>query len=137
MGRERFLNSATHGCPGQYRVGVFFLLWLEFLFVLSHDTVAQTRSTLVHSPDRRNCIEVTESGRGIVFLVKRDQRELIGPSRLGLDLAGFERLDENSRIVDVQYGEVDKDFQLQWGKTSIVDDCCDQLLLITCEFGGG
>ena len=61
--------------------------------------------------------------------MRRDNRPLFGPSRLGPELVEAELLDGGSRVVDVRYGNVDEEFPLPWGKTSAVVNRCSSAVI--------
>jgi len=81
----------------------------------------------VQSPDGRNSIELQAAAgqtERLRFAIRRDKRELIGPSMLGPELSAGGRLAVGARFEHVQSGRIDDTFELPWGKTrSVVNRC--------------
>ncbi len=106
--------------PFPHIVQLVWVFWMAPAFFAA----AATAQTLVQSPDGRNSVELNTRGPGVAFRISRDGRPLIGPSPLGPELADGGRLDQGSRIIEVQTGNVDETFKLPWGKTSKVVNRC-------------
>ena len=82
---------------------------------------ADAGQAAIQSPDGRNSIILQAAGEynnRVRYTVRRDGRQLIGPSELGPVLAGGGPLGDGARVVDVQRETIDETFQLRWGKTS-------------------
>ena len=88
---------------------------------------AEPAPTAVQSLDGRNSIVLRVAGDAaehVRFTVNRDGSQIIRPSLLGPVLAAGRSLGDGARIVDVHHGKVNESFQLPWGKTGTVSNCC-------------
>jgi alpha-glucosidase len=106
----------------------------------SRGAEGERTSASVRSPNGRNEIALLASSEAtaddVQYLVSRDGREVVSPSRLGLRLAGLDSLARGARVVDVQTSDVNERFDLPWGKTkTVVHNSRSALVTLTSPAG--
>ena len=92
--------------------------------------------TKLNSPDGRNAIVLRTSDQGVTFEVSRDGQQMLGPSRLGCELADRGRVGASASVNDVELSEIRESFELPWGKTKRVENHCNSALIKLVESSG-
>ena len=86
--------------------------------------VGQTRVT---SPDRRNEVQVGIHEGALYYVVRRDGKALLTPSRLGFVFRGAPPLHDSLRIVDSSRATFDTTWTQPWGEVRRVRDHHNEL----------
>ncbi|MGH7482232.1 MAG: glycoside hydrolase family 97 protein [Longimicrobiales bacterium] len=89
--------------------------------------VAQDTTLTVSSPDRRNVATVAIREGGLYYAVARDDRNVIIPSRLGLEFRDAPPLRDGLRIAAEARNSVDRTWTQSWGQVERVRDHHNEL----------
>jgi len=92
--------------------------------------VAQTRVT---SPDKRNEVQVGIHEGGLHYVVQRDGKTLLTPSRLGFVFRGQPPLRDSLRIVDSSRSTFDETWTQPWGEVRRVRNHYNELKISVQE----
>ena len=76
----------------------------------------------VASPDGRNVVDVAVHEGGLYYIVKRDGKDLLRPSRLGFVFSGAPNLRDSLRIVNTAKRSFDSTWTQPWGEVARVRD---------------
>ena len=81
------------------------------------------------SPDSMNIISVSDEGGLLLYNMKRDDKEVIGDSRLGLQFLEQHGLDSDLRIISSETSTSDTTWEQPWGERRRVRDNHTELLI--------
>ena len=85
---------------------------LKWAKLLNRDNVEK----IVSSPNGRNkAFFILKKGE-LFYKIERDEKPLIGLSKLGFKICGEEPLEKNLRLVRVQTGRRNEEVEMQWGE---------------------
>ena len=103
---------------------------LLVLAVSAAPVVAQTRVT---SPDQRNEVQVGIHEGGLYYIVQRDGKSLLTPSRLGFVFRGAAPLRDSLSIVDSSRSTLDETWTQPWGEVRRVRNHYNELKISVQE----
>src|SRR5688500_5812775 len=78
----------------------------------------------LESPDRRNTLLVEVREGNLFYMVQRDGRTIILPSRLGFEFRGARALRDSLRLVSNARNTVDNTWTQPWGEVEIGRASC-------------
>jgi alpha-glucosidase len=103
------------------------------LAVAAAPVVAQTRVT---SPDHRNEVQVGIHEGGLYYIVQRDGKSLLTPSRLGFVFRGQPPLRDSLRVADSSRSSFDETWTQPWGEVRRVRNHYNELKVSVQETTG-
>jgi alpha-glucosidase len=87
----------------------------------------------LESPDRRNTVLVSVREGNLYYMVQRDGRTIILPSRLGFEFRGARVLRDSLRLVSNTRNTVDNTWTQPWGEVARVRDHHNELRVSVLE----
>jgi alpha-glucosidase len=87
----------------------------------------------LESPDRRNTVFVAVREGNLYYMVQRDGRTIILPSRLGFQFRGARALGDSLRLVNSTRNTVDNTWTQPWGEVARVRDNHNELKVEVVE----
>jgi alpha-glucosidase len=96
-------------------------------------TLAAQGALRTASPDGRNVVAVEVLNGALTYSLKRDGRDLVLPSRLGMAFRGAPPLRDGLRVVDSARTTVDETWTQPWGEVARVRDHHNELSVSVVE----
>jgi alpha-glucosidase len=96
-------------------------------------TLAAQGALRTASPDGRNVVAVEVLNGALTYSLKRDGRDLVLPSRLGIAFRGAPPLRDGLRVVDSARTTVDETWTQPWGEVARVRDHHNELSVSVVE----
>ena len=108
--------------------------WLVMALLLAAGAAAQEPLSVV-SPGGRNALRVEVRAGGLYYMLARDGRPVLLPSRLGFTFRGAPPLLDSLAITDSARNAVDRTWTQPWGEVARVRDHHNELRVSVVEQG--
>ena len=76
------------------------------------------------SPNGRNKCTVALKSKQIFYKVDRDNKPIVGLSRLGFDICGEKMLGNNLRVIRIVTKNIDETVEMLWGEDRLIKNKC-------------
>ena len=104
-------------------------------FAAAHTAGAQDNMQTVASPNGRNAVSLATREGGLFYVLKRDGKDLLFPSRLGFAFRGAPALRDTLRITGATRRSFDSTWTQPWGEVARVRDHYNELRVSVQETG--
>ena len=108
---------------------------LATAFAAAHTAGAQDNMQTVASPNGRNAVSLATREGGLFYVLKRDGKDLLFPSRLGFAFRGAPALRDTLRITGATRRSFDSTWTQPWGEVARVRDHYNELRVSVQETG--
>jgi alpha-glucosidase len=114
------------------------LLVLSVTFATANAAIAAAQDSVrVASPNGRNVVTVGVHEGGLYYTVRRDNRSILLPSRLGFEFQGARPLRDSLRITGSTSNAVDETWTQPWGEVARVRNHYNERRISVGEAGTG
>ena len=85
------------------------------------------------SPNGRNKCTVALKSKQIFYKVDRDNKPIVGLSRLGFDICGEKMLGNNLRVIRIVTKNIDETVEMLWGEDRLIKNKCQEVAFYCAE----